>query len=166
MYAVLKRPFILLEVLIACALVILCAIPLLYPHVEMLKAQREFTRKVELDHAVNLLYGSILEKLYLNKINWPDIMEKTFEIDQGMLQEAHYDKFLPYRGSYQFIVKAQKPKQIGNQNIFLFDLIFNFVPQQYKDKDAETQLNHTLRFKYKVFIGRNLGEANGTQGSS
>ena len=68
-----KRYVSLLEVLIAFALIVLCVLPLIYPHVAMFKSQKAFIRKVELDHVVNLLYAKILEKLYMNSIPWQEL---------------------------------------------------------------------------------------------
>jgi hypothetical protein len=67
----------LLEVLIAFALIALCVLPLIYPHVAIYKAQNKFARKLELDHVVNLLYGKVLEKLYMNTIPWADLAQTT-----------------------------------------------------------------------------------------
>ena len=71
-----RRHSLLLEVLISFAIIALCILPLLYPHVYILKSQQEMIRTVELDHVVNLIYASTLEKLYLNQIPWDTIESK------------------------------------------------------------------------------------------
>lgn len=151
-----RRFFSLLEVLIAFALVALCAIPLIYPHTAMLKAQNQFVRELELDHAVNLLYGNVVEKLYLNKINWNDINHTTFEITESMLKEAGYDKPLGYKGKFAFIEEKHKPKKLGNYNLFKYNLIFTFIPNENLKSGGEAQEKNKRQFKYIVFIVRNL----------
>lgn len=147
----------LLEVLIAFAIVALCAIPLILPHAVMLKAQRQFVRKMELDHAVNLLYGNALEKLYLNKINWTDIiLQNPFEITSETLREAHYDKPLSYSGSYHFMEDKHKPEKLGNYNLFQFTLLFSFLPNEFKNSKDEVKQKNKVDYKYKVFIVRDL----------
>lgn len=147
----------LLEVLIAFAIVALCAIPLISPHAVMLKAQRQFVRKMELDHAVNLLYGNVLEKLYLNKINWTELtLQNPFEITPDLLKEAHYDKPFGYSGSYVFTEDKHKPEKLGNYNLFQFTLRFTFLPDEFKNSKDELKQKNTLEYKYKVFIVRDL----------
>jgi len=146
----------LLEVLIAFVIVAFCALPLIYPHTAMLKAQYQFVRKMELDHAVNLLYGNVLEKLYLNKLNWTDINQTTFEITDAMLREAHYEKPLAFKGSYAFIEEKHKPKAMGNYNLFKFNLVFTFLPVEYQNSKEETKEANKIVYKYKVFIVRDL----------
>lgn len=145
----------LLEVLIAFVIVVLCAIPLIYPHTAMLKAQNQFVRKMELDHAVNLLYGHVVEKLYLNKFNWNDINMTAFDVTDEMLKEAHYDKPLQYQGSFAFIEENHKPKEIGNYNLYQYNLVFTFIPNELKNK-KELKPEDKLTYRYTVFLVRDL----------
>lgn len=163
MLKVRRRFFTLLEVLIAFAIVVLCALPLIYPHSVMLREQHQFVRELELDHAVNLLYGNIAEKLYLNKINWPDLNNNTFEISEAMLKEAHYDKPLGFKGSFAFIEEKHKPKKIGNYNIFKFNLVFTFIPNEYLKSDDKIKEKNKRVFKYIVFIVRDLRAPGGNK---
>jgi hypothetical protein len=147
----------LLEVLIAFALVVLCAIPLIYPHTAMLKAQYQFVSKLELDHAVNLLYGNVLEKLYLNKLNWTDITQNPMEVTEEMLKEAHFLKPLPYQGTYTFIEDDHRPKKIGPYNLFQFTLVFSFISTALKKESEEIKQKNKIEYRYKVFLVRDLG---------
>lgn len=65
-----KRPFLLLEVMIAFAIVALCMLPLIVPNVWMITVGRSSIRDLEQERYVNLIYASIVEKLYENKIPW------------------------------------------------------------------------------------------------
>lgn len=72
-----KKYFQLLEVMIALAIVSLCAIPLIYPHIFMSRQQQILKRELGYDHIANLIYVDLLEQLYINKIGWDVIVNKT-----------------------------------------------------------------------------------------
>lgn len=146
----------LLEAMIAFALVVLCALPLLAPHAAMLKAQRQFIRKVDLDHVVNLLYASVLEQLYLNTIGWNDLMQNTFPIAKEDVQKLGFPN-VNYEGSYNFIeVKPRfKPNDVdANYSLFLVTLTFNFIPSELTAASAEVKKANTLKYSYEVFLVR------------
>src|SRR5690349_12587266 len=105
-----KRPVVLLEVLIAFALVVLCALPLIYPHVFILKSEKAFVASIELDHAVNLLFANCLEKLYQNQIAWHQIESgKETTIESSLLEESGFNGYLPFNGTYKFVEEKHKP---------------------------------------------------------
>lgn len=139
-----KRPFLLLEVLIALALVALCAIPLIYPHVAIYLSQKEFVSKIELDHKVSLNYVNILEKLHRNEISLDDIRNETlFTLPEGMNG---------YIGTYSFhIIKEKFSKTLNGPGAMLVELKIRF----------ENPLTRkTQSFSYKVFLGfKSKGEA-------
>ncbi len=100
-----RRHVTLLEVLIAFFLVSFCLIPLLYPHVAILKEQYQFLRKIELDHAVNLNIGQIIEKLHKSEIPWYMIEEgKVMNIEEEQNHTA-------FKGVYRFDIIKAKPKK-------------------------------------------------------
>lgn len=68
-----RRPILLLEVLICFALIALCALPLIYPHVFMLRSEKQYVNAIELDHFVNILFIDTLQKMYQNEISWAQI---------------------------------------------------------------------------------------------
>lgn len=152
-----KRPFALLEVMIAFALVALCALPLVYPHVAIFKAEKQFLNDIELDHFVSLLYADTLEKLYLNEISWSTIHEgKEMIIDFTIMQSFGSKKPLPFKGTYKFVEIKHKPPKPKDKGVYLFDLIYEFVPIATKDGDESVK---PLKYPYKVMIEqRNLGD--------
>lgn len=128
-----RRPFMLLEALLAFALVVLCVLPLIAPHVGMLKAERKFIQKVDLDHTVNLLYASILEQLYKNSIDW------------NVLTQGQPVPIPGYEGHYQFKVENYKPlDETANYHLYLLNLTFTFEQKNEKP----------LEYLYKVFVVR------------
>lgn len=148
----------LLEVLIAFALIALCVLPLIYPHVAIYKAQNKFVHRLELDHAVNLLYGKVMEKLYMNTISWADLTQTTFPIDEGVLKEAQYDKPLYYTGSYNFTEHPPrfKPKDPGPYSLYLYKLTFNFVPNELAKEPSKIKETDRIKYQYDVFVVRDL----------
>lgn len=104
-----KRPVLLLEVLIALALVVLCIFPLMAPHASILKAQYQFNHRVAMDQAVNRVYARILEKVYRNEIPWKAFEEKrVFPFEEDLLNGLEGGSGLGYQGSYQFSILRTK----------------------------------------------------------
>jgi hypothetical protein len=160
MHSLKRRPILLLEVLIAFAIIVLCIFPLIYPHAMMAKSQREFIHKIELDHAVTLLFAQIYQDLLTNKIEWADIEgKKQFEISQQDLQKFSQGKKLPFTGSYSFKPVIHKPKSQTPQETtaYIFTLTFNFQPQYITPKMRfKSRSKAGLKYKYKLFILRDL----------
>lgn len=133
-----KNHIMLLEILIAFALVVLALLPLIYPHVFILKSEKKFVQQVELDHAVNLLYAQIVQDLYENKIPWETLQSKT-----PIPVEF---KDLPYKGEYVFGIVNFKPKKDppAPYSLYLYSLDFTF--------------NDSHKYHYEIFVVRDLGE--------
>ncbi len=145
------RPVVLLEVLIAFALVALCALPLIYPHVFILKSERQFVASVELDHLVNLIYADRLQKLYLKEISWAEIEGgKEISLDEGLYKQLGYEGELPFIGTYRFEDVKHKPRTPGEKTIYLFKLIFTFIPKKTDVKNGKDK----LRYNYDIVIER------------
>ena len=143
-----KRPLLLLEAMIAFAIVVLCALPLLAPHFAMLRAQQAYREQLALDHAVNLFYGQIVQQLYLNQIPWDDLQKKPLEITPKMLQEVGIiPSAFPYKGFFTFTPTNIKPPQPAKESAFLYSLDFTFTRPKAKPQN----------YHYEVFIVRKLG---------
>lgn len=152
-----KRPLILLEVMIAFALVVLCVLPLIYPQVFILKSERQFLDTIDLDHTVNLLYGNRLQKLYLNEIPWEEIeSEKRISISKEMMQESGITSELPFKGEYQFFIIKRKPPK-PEDHLYLARLIFSFTSTKNITKKvqiANESEPKKLTYAYDIFIER------------
>jgi hypothetical protein len=158
LYCLKRRHQSLLEVLIAFALIALCILPMMYPHVAIYKAQNKFIHKVELDHVVNLLYGKILEKLYMNTINWNDLEQTTFPVDAEILKEIQFDGSFYYTGSYNFFEKPPrfKPKNQESYSLYLYRLTFNFIPIEFAKASNEVKESNLIKYHYDIFVVRDL----------
>ncbi len=133
-----KRHMLLLEVLIALALIALCAIPLIAPQVSMLTQQTAFIQRMELDHAAHLLYVRILEQLHLNRIDWNDVETKRMiPITQDMLKASGFNKNLPYTGSLYFDIIKHKFDDPKEWNAYRVKLTFVFHRTHKEEDKAE-----------------------------
>lgn len=155
-----RRPILLLEVLIAFAIIVLCIFPLLYPHAAIARAQREFIKKIELDHAITLLFAQIYQDLLTNKIEWMDIeSKKKFEVTPQDLQKLNQGKTLPFKGYYRFETVKHKPKSqtVQETNAYIYELIFKLTPQyEVKRIRLRAPSKRALEYRYKIFILRDL----------
>lgn len=135
-----KRPFLILEVLIAFCLVAFCAIPLIYPHISMIKSQNEFVNKIKMNQAIHLIYVDILEKLHKNEIPLSDIEnKKLFQIEPQNLKNCH-----GYVGSYQFIKEKHKKRNSDGITVHLATLQLKLVPKR---------AGKTYTYDYDIFFG-------------
>lgn len=149
-----RRHSLLLEVLISFAIVALCILPILYPHVYILQSQREMLQVVELDHIVNLVYADTLEKLYLNEIHWDDIIHgKEIKIDAEKIKDCGFGCSTPYTGTVKFVEikhKPKKPEPPENATLYLYEMAFKFSKQnKRKTKDG---VEKDKEYKYLVVI--------------
>jgi hypothetical protein len=151
-----RRSFTMLEVIIACGLILLCFLPLMAPHLEIVRAQATFNRKITLDEKVNLLYAAVIQKLYSNKIEWSELESKSeFRLDS--LTEFETVDISPYQGYYEFystpIVCRPKKKKQAPYRVYLLTLTFHFF---LPNKTKSTQQEEELKYVYKIFAVRDL----------
>lgn len=154
-----RRHILLLEVMIAFAIILLCIFPLLYPHVMIAKAQKEFIQKIELDHAVTLLFGQVYQDLLSNKIEWRDIEGmRKFDVSDEELKKYNQDRFLPFKGSYRFKKIKQKPPASQNPEATanLYEITFSFAKLNTLKNKLTKSKNNTSKYVYQVYILRDI----------
>ena len=96
-----KRPFQLLEILIAIFLVIVCAIPLVQTYVGMHLEQKDQNRLADANQIVEEVHAKILEDLYKKKIGFQqmeDPQEREID-DESLITKA---KKLNFKVTYNF----------------------------------------------------------------
>jgi hypothetical protein len=158
-----KRPIILLEIMIAMAMIVLCILPLLAPRSAMLQEQRKFIDAMELDHAVSLFYVDILERLYRNQIAWNDIQDHTvFPIDSDLLQHTKSLQ-LPENliGTYRFDIIKHKDQDDGPNAgwiIALVSLTFVFRKEGEEVSASTSGSSKKLVFQYEICLLRHTSE--------
>jgi hypothetical protein len=153
-----KRHVLLLEILIALAIIALCILPMLSPHAAILNQQQLFLKKTTLDHAVNLLYVDVLEQLQKNTIPWQTIQTSAqIPVNEEMLKRAGFDKPLPFSGSFRFDVKPHEksgePSIKGSKNTgwYVYKLVVTFV---FTANDAKKETQAKYIFPYRLTILR------------
>lgn len=145
--------FLLLEVLIAFALVVLAVLPLIYPHFYIYQQQRAFIQKIDLDLAVNLIYAQLLEKLYRNEISWLEIEQQTdHSINDQILEQAGFTGLFPFVGTYQFeVLKTKKNAQFSLHQV---KLTLRFAPKG--EKASAGNKKPPLIYTYIIFVAQQL----------
>jgi len=100
-----KRPFLLLEVVVALILVALVAVPLLRPSVAMLLAERRAGQRLQMEQVWSVAQVTLLQKLYENQIPWEHL--------EGTEEHPFVDPALPagYSYSYSFPGKYQGERE-------------------------------------------------------
>lgn len=163
MYRLNKRPMLLLEVIIALALVALCALPLIAPHLELVNQQRHLSRTVEVDRAVNLLYVQVLEQLQKNKIPWSSIVEHQPLLIEPLVEEmklAEGDLKISIKGTYRIDEVKHKENEDSGWSVYWLKVVFNVhLPESKK----------AVVFPYDVTIMRHIpkaGSPSNSDGSS
>lgn len=156
-----KRPILLLEVLIAFAIIALCILPLMHPHAAMLKSQKEFIRKIELDHAINLMTAHVIERLYTNEIPWSTIDGNLIHpLDFNLVQGL--SPAFPFKAGYQFEITQTKPPKKENSPVTanLVQIRLFFAPKDNTDSLEQLLQNNDeqlLAYSFTQFIKRDLG---------
>lgn len=136
-----RRPFLLLEVLIAFIFIVGAFFPLIYPHFYIFQQQHRFIRKIEIDNAVNDFYASIVEQLQQNKIDW-GAMEQGEDVPIG-------GQGLPFTGSYR--IKLLKTKKNEKYELGLAELTLMIAPGK---EDKKTKGESPLIYTYQIFVTR------------
>jgi hypothetical protein len=148
-----KRPFLLLEVMIAFALIVLCALPLIAPYLEIVKEQKQFNVKMELDHASHLFYVMLLEQLHNNKIDWKDIHSSAIlPLTADHWKAIGYSSPLPFVGSYHFKEIKNKSDKKKAWNGYLFRLTLAFVDKRVQENPPK------INFPYTVCLVRHVNQ--------
>ena len=167
-----KQHAMLIEVLIAFTLVALCAIPLISPQVFFLKENKKSIYTIQLDHTVSLLYAEIIERMHKNEIPFEKIIENTehhnpFEmIDQETFEKFNLCHNFPFKGSFRFEKNKSKGTNDKRTTIYLFDLIFTFLPSTAEEHgfDPQKKLN-MIEYRYVVFAAHDQTATSNSSGT-
>lgn len=86
-----KKPFLLLEVLIAFLLVALCAVPLVRQPLKLYRAEMESLEQLEKERLADWTFSEIKELLYKNEIPWEKVPAKGKETAPFPLPPSQID---------------------------------------------------------------------------
>lgn len=137
-----KRPFLILEVLIAFSIVALSLFPILSPNLMMIQAERGFQNELEADRLADLLFAEWVEKLYQNQVPWEGLIS-------GGIVTIEEKSLIPPGFPYSITVKptlerAKTSDVETSYYLFLFE--FRFTPTQGGLPP--------LSFSYNLFVER------------
>lgn len=160
-YRAQKRPILLLEVLIALMLIIICAIPLISPHVTLMRAQQSVIASLETDRQLNLLYVDLLERMHSHEINWSNIeSQNQFPIDTAFLERVKIkSSSFPYNGNYRFQVIKFKANKTDGWHVCLVKVTFTLASKDLQESDLKAKKEKT--FSYEMVVLRHVPVAEG-----
>lgn len=140
-YAVQKRPLSILEVLIAFFLVVVCLLPLVYPHTYIYKLQYEFVEAIQCDRLAGIAFADILERLHKQEIEWKDITGKAeLQIPDALFVQEN----MPLTGKYSFALVKKKEDKDAEYVVSLYAVKISFANKYHKEK--------TYQYSYQTVI--------------
>lgn len=158
LHSLTKRAFTLLEVLIAFSLVVLCVLPLIYPHSYIFKETKQFVNEIHLDRHVGALHADLLNHLYQQKIAWEEIERSgPFPITEELLKSAKIPSNFPWKGMYWFAPIKDKSDKEDHDHVYRHNLVFSFLP---KGNSKEITLDPPCRvYNFPFVLQRKSADA-------
>lgn len=149
-----RRPFLLLEVLIALAIVSLCAIPLIAPNLWLIKAEKEFLQTIENDRIAHLIFLHVVENLYNNVYSWENLKNNE-EIPFSLESIPAIPENWPFEVTVRSKVAQSKTGLTDEHSFNLLEITITIK------KTPEIKGEKDLIVKNLIFVERNLKK--GTQ---
>lgn len=140
-----KRPYLLLELLIAFALLTTCLLPLTQNPLTMVGQERKMLEELELARIADLMFADVKYRLYTNKISyeeltkWEEKQEPPLKLEIGKNYTKEFKREIRLRSK-----KINKGK--AGEEIRIVNVHIVFVDRKKKENQ------HTTKFKYKVFV--------------
>lgn len=144
-----KQPFLLLEVLVGCFLLLICAAPAIRLYTNIYLAELESVRLSEQTHLVHLLYADFVERLYKQQISWDELMDKEEKpLPSSFPLENEFKRHF-YGCTYHFnLIDSNKENE-------KFGYLFNL---ELKISDLRKQ-TEPLTYTYALYIDRGMKNA-------
>lgn len=145
--AVRRSPFLLLEVMIAFGILALSAIPLVYPHLMILKEERALIHELEMDFAAQNLIGDLLVELHENRVPFRLIedagafeLAKTKWVSVGIPEEALERAFVSFE-------EKHKPKEPSSSTLYIVKAALHLVyAPAYKERAKRSEMSYPFSF--------------------
>jgi hypothetical protein len=97
-----RKAYLLLELLIACSLLALCAVPLIRNPMQNARGERLSFEKIELQRLSEVAFARVFEKFHKNEIPWEAFSSKTLperpylkdqvQIDLPGISQSHFER--------------------------------------------------------------------------
>jgi hypothetical protein len=149
-----KRPFLLLEILIALMLVILCAIPLAIEPLRLYRSEMKLLAEIEGERLADWTFSEIKEKLLRNDIPWEDLPLENKAPRSYPLEPS--DIHIPGRSKKQiqrsFTLTCQRQKEGLQGEIYrIFDVDIYFTPRlSHRKKRKNKQGVEVSDYRFKL----------------
>jgi hypothetical protein len=141
---IIKRSFLLLELLIALFLVVTCALPLARIPIRALQKEFQSASAMEMHRLADLAFAEIKEKVYRHEIPWEQIVKKTVVMNDSkeLAQQPFYSKKITRVGTLTSVGKKRKDGQ--ELRLVTFRLVLSHSSQ-------------TQRFVYQFLVTKDPG---------
>lgn len=131
-----KRSFLLFELLISLALIVLCLFPMIKPHAQMRKAQIKQLEEMQMQRIVQEAFCVLKQKLYENKehtfselmVDAKGTLDKTFTLSIGA------DKTKELNCLYVLKHREHFDKRSQNKTGLTLDVELTFTPESHPNQ--------------------------------
>lgn len=128
-----KRPSILLEILLACALLTTAAVPLIRKPIQLYQTQMGALKEVEKQRLADLAFAEVKENLLKQKISWKKLPSKA--VKQKLYPLAPVKINIPYCGQQlikrRAILKLRREKvNMKGEIVRLLEIEIQFEPEK------------------------------------
>lgn len=148
-----KKPFLLLEVLIALALVLLAAVPLIVQPIRLYRAELKLLEQVEGERIADWTFSEIKESLLKNEIPWEKIPSKDHTSASFALAPVELQipgvRAKSIQRSFTLFCKAEKEGLYGETYRLIY-VNLSFSPRLYPRKKTSKASD----YKYKISVRR------------
>ena len=155
-----RSSFLLLEVMIAFSILAISAIPLIYPHLMILKEERALIDELNFDFYAKNLIGGLLVDLYENSVPFNVIEDRgTLEVTKEKMLNAKIPEGSLERAYYTFEQK-HKPKGPATKKLYNVNARLHLIySQSYKERLQKEEAVYPVSFNIeRVF--QEKGEEN------
>jgi len=148
-----KRPFMLLEVMVAFTLVLLCVVPLLRTHLMMFHEERRLVKEMEAQQLAGVIFSEVIPLLYENQIPW-EVIEGSGDllsyVDESPLNTVIVQaKKLGYIPQVSFDSVLSKPKG-SEEGCFIKTMVVTLTNEKAKPKRRQVLHKRDIVIERKV----------------
>jgi hypothetical protein len=147
-----KKPYLLLELIIALTLVLLCALPLVHAPLSLVKGEIQAFARMEAIRLSDLAFAEVLAKLYRNEISW-DLIAKGEPVLFQKEMSTQVEGICKQTFLCTSTLRSMQKKEGKNQE----DLRLVKITISFETKNKLWQVRsdpHKIDFVYEVFVAQ------------
>lgn len=155
-----RRNYLLLEVMIAFAILAIAAIPLIYPHLMILKEEKVLIEELNFDLAAKNLITGLIVDLYENNVPFNLIEDKgTLEVPVDKL--AGFPPGAIERAYFKFDDEQHKPHEPAKETLYNVDAHLHLIYSPlYKERLRREDSKYPVSFNVMRVNSREENEKN------